>query len=188
MLTPGSKGWLNVRVSVRVNHTVSHTCLRLQSMEGWSRPGREEAGLIKHTAWVKCGRPGEDWQLLLLSDPHWAPLQWEVSHWEGTLLNNWFMDLIEFVSSWHTEITACLLVCQTFFVPPSGSLRATGIMMYIHLPLYSLYISWQRGVSKSSLWLWGDTGYSQGWLSYGCIYPQDWSANSSRPCVEVMWN
>lgn len=39
------------------------TCRRLRSMG---------AGLIKPMARVLCGRPGEDWQLLLLSDPHWA--------------------------------------------------------------------------------------------------------------------
>lgn len=31
------------------------------------------------------------------------PLQWEVSQREDTLLNNWFMDLIEAVSSEHTK-------------------------------------------------------------------------------------
>lgn len=42
-----SKGRLNVRTRDRQT-----ACLRLRSMEGWWRPSREEAGLIKHMAWV----------------------------------------------------------------------------------------------------------------------------------------
>lgn len=63
-------------------------------------PGRETVELMKPTVSGEPHRRGEERQLLLFSDPHWDPLQWEVSHREGILLNNLWSDLIIcFISS-----------------------------------------------------------------------------------------
>lgn len=62
------------------------------------------------------------------------------------------------------------------YIPPfSGYLKATGL--YIHLPIYFLTEVYIRAACGS----WVDAVYSQNWLNYGRIYPQDWSAGSSRP-------
>lgn len=155
-------------------------------MEGWRRPSREEAGLIKHVAWVEWGRPGEDWQLLLLSDPHCAPLQWEVSHWEGTLLNNWFVDLIVcFIMALRNYRT--LVGWLTFCVLHPLVTRATGIMMYIHL--LHLYIpSAERRMYELSLALRWHV-LAEPWVQAS----SGWMAGSSRALrcggnVELMFD